>query len=131
MTWYGVGFLCRIDGTLNSELYQSILKEELIKTLKWYNLEKSDIIFQQDNSTVHTSKSTQEWIQKNNLTVFQWPAQSPDMNPIEYLWNELKRRVKNSSKSITSVQSLWDIIQEEWEKIPTEFCQKLIFSMNE
>ena len=49
--------------------------ENLWKLLKWYNLDGSNanVVFQQDNARVHTSKSTQEWIEKNNLTVLQWP----------------------------------------------------------
>lgn len=79
----------------------------------------------------HTSKSTHKWIQNNQINVLQWPSQSPDMNPMEHLWNELDRRIKNRSKLPTSVQNLWDIVQEEWEKIPTEFCQNLIHSMQQ
>ncbi|ETN98299.1 transposase [Reticulomyxa filosa] len=60
MTWYGVGFLCKIDNTLDAALYQTILGDELTKTLEWYQMEKLDIIFQHDNDPKHTAKSTQK-----------------------------------------------------------------------
>ena len=50
---------------------------------------------------------------------------------MEYLWNELDRSIRSRSKFPTSVQNMWDIVQEEWENIPTKFCQKLISSMPE
>jgi hypothetical protein len=131
MTWDGVGFLCKIDGTLNSELYQNILGDELIKTLEWYDMKKSDIILQHDNDPKQTSISTRKWIKKKKFNVLPWPSQSPDMNPMEHLWSELKRRINCRSKPPTSIEELWDIVQDEWNKIPVEFCQKLICSMPE
>ena len=58
-----------------------------------------------------------------------WPAQSPDLNPIEHLWGYLKSMLAEYEHPSSGIQELWKRIEEEWEKISVEECQKLIESM--
>jgi len=129
MSSEGVGYLCRIDGNMDAELYQSILGGEFLWTLDYYGFEKKDIIFQHDNDPKHTARSTKAWLQYNEIAVLKWPAQSPDLNPIEHLWNELDRRVRNRQKQPSNKEELWEAIEEEWQKIGQDFCIKLISTM--
>jgi hypothetical protein len=57
MTAKGVGYACRIDGNLDSELYTHILDDEFLETLEYYELGRDEIIFQQDNDPKHTSRT--------------------------------------------------------------------------
>ena len=60
MTWEGVGYVAKIDGRMDSDLYLQILKDDLLNTLEYHGLNLSDIIFQQDNDSKHISKKVKE-----------------------------------------------------------------------
>jgi hypothetical protein len=97
--------------------------------LVWYGLEKCDVIFQHDNDPKHTAKRTKECLEKLELVVLDWPSQSPDLNPMEHIWAELKKRIGNRKILHKDIQELWDAVQEEWENIEANVCINLIESM--
>ncbi len=86
----GPGRLAIIDGTMNSALYQKILKENVWPSVCDLKLKRTRVM-QQDNNLKHTSKSTYEWLNENKIKVLESPSQSLDLNPIEMLWHDLKQ----------------------------------------
>lgn len=78
----------------------------------------------------HTAKSVKEWLATQNFQVLQWPAQSPDLNPIENLWAYLKFHLTSDFNSPpSSLKVLWERVEEIWNKIPLDYCESLVRSM--
>ena len=63
------------------------------------------------------------------MEVMTWPAQSPDLNPIEHLWSHLKRQLQGYETAPKGILELWERVQVEWEKIEPSVCQGLVESM--
>ena len=129
MTWKGVGYACKIDGKMDGDLYIKILEDELQASIKYFGEKPGDIIFQQDNDPKHTCKKAKAWFLECGMEVLVWPAQSPDLNPIEHLWEYLKRRLAEYETPPKGILELWERVQVEWEKIEASVCQGLVESM--
>ncbi len=91
MIWAaGVGPLCFLKSTVNAAIYQDILEHFMLPSAdKLYG--DADFIFQQDLAPAHTAKGTKSWFSDHSVTVLDWPANSPDLNPTENLWGIIKR----------------------------------------
>lgn len=124
MSAAGVGELHFIDGIINSQMYCSILKEKMLPSL--HALGRC-ALFQHDDDPKHTSKATVGFLKKNRVKAIQLLSMSPDLNPIEHLWGILRRQVEHHSPS--SIQSLKEVILEEWKKIDVAKCNRLVHSM--
>ena len=88
------------------------------------------IYFLHDNSPIYKCKKVQEWLQRQNeITVINWPALSPDLNPIEHLWARFTskwngRQIKTKDTVIKHIANEW----EELRKNP-DICERLAISM--
>lgn len=120
----GVGPLVRIYGRVNAETYKQLLQQHVIESLRLSPNQPS--IFMQDNAPCHKAKKVISYLEEEEIRVMDWPAQSPDLNPIENVWKMIGERAQ--TRNPQNQNHLWDLLKEEWEKINPEFCKKLIQS---
>lgn len=124
-SWYGVGPIVKINGKMDPYQYLDILKNKMEPYVFEYM--PISFIFMQDNDPKHTSKLVKDWFSKECIPVLDWPAQSPDLNPIENLWNDVKCAI--AIQKFKNLDDLWTGIQNAWYSIPKERCRNLISSM--
>ncbi|GBM85415.1 Transposable element Tc3 transposase [Araneus ventricosus] len=125
--YIGVGSVAFVSGKMNSQANQSVLPSHLLSNAEF--LAGDNWKYQQDNAPIHSSNSTKNWFQVNNVETLKWPAKSPDLNPIENLWGDLARRVYANGRHFTPSIELKSTIEDEWYKTDPELCQKLVSSM--
>jgi len=76
--------------------------------------DKAKIKFMQDGAKIHTAKKTLKWLKYQQIPVMDWPAQSPDLNPIENLWK------------ILNVEAMAEALLEEWDEIDGDLLLRLV-----
>jgi transposase-like protein len=129
-SYYGVGPLYWIKGKLTGAKYREILKGHLAPYLRRLMTEtKENLIFQHDNDPKHTSNVVKNYLSNANFQVLSWASQSADLNPIEHLWDYVKKQIEARPDRATSLPDVFQILQEEWEKVPLDYIQNLITSM--
>ena len=80
-------------------------------------MQQNGVRFQQDNARPHTARLTTAFFQTHNIAaVLPWPFKSPDFNPIDYLWDELDRRLRQHQPQTLPQLAL--ALQAEWDNIP-------------
>lgn len=115
-------------------LRQSMTALIYIDILQQYVLPRAELvgnnfILMQDNARPHTAAIVRNFLEATDITTLQWPARSPDMNPIEHLWDELGRRVRSRQRPAENLAELAYALVEEWNRIPMETIRNLISSM--
>ena len=113
----GTGKLVRIEAMMDGAKYREILERNLLQFSRDLRLGQR-FTFQQDNDPKYTAKATLEWFKWKHLNVLEWPSQSPDLNPIENMWYDLKINVHKRNPS--NLKELEQFCLEELAKIPVD-----------
>lgn len=120
----GVGPIIRLNGNMNAEVYKQLLQQHVVPNLRFSACQPA--IFMQDNAPCHKAKKVMTFLEEEEVGVMNFPAQSPDLNPIENLWKIIGERAQKRNPQ--NQDHLWELLRAEWEGINSELCKKLIRS---
>ncbi|KAL0147879.1 hypothetical protein M9458_056838, partial [Cirrhinus mrigala] len=95
----------------------------------WEQFGSGPFLFQHDCTPVHKARSIKTWMTESGVDELDWPAQIPDLNPTEHLWDELEQRLRARPSRPTSVCDLTNALLEEWSKIPINTLLNLVDSL--
>ena len=127
LTYDGIGLCNLYQGKMDQFGYIDTLRNSLIATKELFWVDVSEWIFQQDNAPCHTAKSVKNWLKDSKIKVLNWPARSPDLNPIENIWSIIDRRLTN--QNIENLEALKVAGKHEFENISPEICKNLFNSL--
>uniref|UniRef100_A0A3B3RT27 Tc1-like transposase DDE domain-containing protein n=1 Tax=Paramormyrops kingsleyae TaxID=1676925 RepID=A0A3B3RT27_9TELE len=129
ISWHSLGPLLVLDGQVTAKDYLTILEDHVHPMIQTFYPE-GGAVYQDDNVPIHTARLVTEWFDEHESEVehLSWPAQSPDMNIIEPLWDILEERVRKRFPPPASRSDLATVLQEEWLKISLATVQDLYLS---
>jgi hypothetical protein len=130
-SYYGLGPIVALDGNQNHVSYMETIRNHLLPYLARIKAEHGvDLQFMQDNASCHRAKPVMNLFATEAVTVLKWPAQSPDMNPIENLWAIMKRRRQKKYGIPASKSVLIEQIVDTWQSFPLDLVRTLCESMD-
>lgn len=114
--------------TINGKGYREYVLERVLQPWAEQHFGKQRWTFQQDSAPAHREKLTQEWLEKNVSDFIrwtQWPASSPDLNPLDFsIWDLLEE--KACSKTHKSIESLKSALVRAWDKISDDTLSSVV-----
>ncbi|UYV76907.1 K02A2.6-like [Cordylochernes scorpioides] len=128
MVWGAIAYdsrtpLLRIQGTMTAQRYfDDVLRPVTLPYLQGVH----NALYQQDNARPHTARISQQALQ--DVQMLPWPPYSPDLSPIEHVWDIIGRRL-HALPQPRSEDELWQMVEREWRAIPQDAIRTLIDSL--
>lgn len=125
----GFGKLICFTGNLNATRLVTLYNKGLLPSAETlFGPGNRDWILQEDNDPKHKSRKAAKWKRENGINRMDWPAQSPDLNPIENVWAVMKLNVRKRKPA--TVKALVRAIHREWKELSDDYAQALVSSMS-
>lgn len=135
MVWGGISIDGRTElvildsGTINGLSYRNKILQHHVTN--YAGAIGNSFILMDDNARPHRARMCNEYLENNGIERMEWPAYSPDLNPIEHVWDMLGRRVAARITPPRSLSELPKALLEEWENLSQELINSLILGLNQ
>lgn len=128
ISWEGRTELVEVDLRMNADWYLlNIIEEHVLPYVGFIGYDR--FVLMQDNARPHVARTVYQYFEEVGIASLVWPPLSPDLNPIEHLWDILKRHVRARNPAPDSIEALRIAVHEEWNRIPQETIRDLLRSM--
>lgn len=117
-------------GGFNADRYKAQVLEKVLR--EFYaemNKQRGKVLFMQDGAPSHRDGRTKQWLHDHNISCLFHPANSPDLNPIEHIWHEIKKIIRALPKQPGNVKALREAIHKAWKDLPIKDVNKHILTM--
>lgn len=132
MVWGGISLDGSTDlyvirnGSLNALRYRDEILDPIVRPFA--GAIGDDFILMDDNARPHRARIVNDYLARESIVRMEWPAYSPDLNPIEHAWDVLQTRISALPVSPTTINELADALVQEWRQIPQQVFQNLVLS---
>jgi transposase len=121
--------LYTLDGNLTGQKYRdNVPAPRVIPHFDNHALADSPM-FMDDNARPHRARIVQHSLQQEAVQTIPWPAISPDMNPIEHVWDFIGRKINQRNPKCQNIDELRTAILQEWQQFSQERLRRLVRSM--
>ncbi len=127
MSWHGIGPLRRVVGGLNGEQYRNNIVHDVHEFGPDLVRTYGRPVFQQDKAPAHWAKLTLQHFKDRQVTVLDWPGNSPDLNPLENVWSDVANRVQGVA--VRNSDELYVAVARAWDEVSLEYIRALYRGM--
>lgn len=130
-SWSGLSQMVVVQGTLNSQQYVDQILHPVL--LPFFHDNAQHLLFQQDNARPHIAAHSLDFLGTNHINLLPWPARSPDLSPIEHLWDAIGRQLHDPimyPDPPATIAELRQRILDQWHAIRLDLVHNLIGSIS-
>ena len=114
------------QGTLTEQKYQTDIRENAVIPHFDVHPLLTRPVFVIDNARPHRSRAVIACLRQNASSTLPWPARSPDLNPLEHLWDILGWKIRQITPSVKTLFELEAALHRKWQQIPQQRIQRLV-----
>jgi transposase len=134
IVWGCISHDCKLDlVTIQSNLTGDQYTRDVLQPVVVPHFDNHSLatrpVYMDDNARPHRSRAVTAYLQSEAVTSVPWPAMSPDLNPIEHIWDMLGRRIQAREPPVQNIRHLEAELHREWQQLSQQDIRRLTGGM--